>query len=94
VVASISNPFCGDCNRLRVTADGIACTCLFAEPSNGLDLRPWLQADTPPGALTTAIAGLWQRRSDRYSEERQSLMQQQTTAANAPRHAEMAYLGG
>jgi len=94
VVASISNPFCGDCNRLRVTADGIACTCLFAEPSNGLDLRPWLQADTPPGALTTAIAGLWQRRSDRYSEERQSLMQQQTTPANAPRHAEMAYLGG
>ena len=93
VVASISNPFCGDCNRLRITADGIAYTCLFAEPSNGLDLRPWLQADTPPGDLTAAIAALWQRRSDRYSEERQNLMQQ-TTLGSAPRHAEMAYLGG
>jgi len=93
VIASISNPFCGDCNRLRVTADGIAYTCLFAEPSSGLDLRPWLQPDTPPDDLAAAIAALWQRRSDRYSEERQNLMQQ-TTLGSAPRHAEMAYLGG
>ena len=94
VIASISNPFCGDCNRLRVTADGIAFTCLFAKPSSGVDLRPWLQTDTCPGALTAAISTLWQHRSDRYSEERQSLRPQQTEAANAPRHAEMAYLGG
>ena len=93
VIASISNPFCGDCNRLRITADGIAYTCLFAEPSSGLDLRPWLQPDTPPDDLAAAIAALWQRRSDRYSEERQNLMQQ-TTLGSAPRHAEMAYLGG
>jgi len=90
VVASISNPFCGDCNRLRVTADGVAYTCLFAEPSSGLDLRPWLQTDTPPGALTATIASLWQSRNDRYSEERQSQMPPHAS----PRHAEMAYLGG
>lgn len=93
VVASISNPFCADCNRLRVTADGIAYTCLFAEPAQGFDLRPWLQSDTPPGALQTTIAALWNRRSDRYSEERQPL-DARKAAADEPRHAEMAYLGG
>ncbi|MEB3182890.1 MAG: radical SAM protein [Cyanobacteriota bacterium] len=87
VVASISAPFCGDCNRLRVTADGIAFTCLFAAPGSGLDLRPWLQPDAPAGALREAIAGLWRRRSDRYSEGRQGSLA-------TPAHAEMAYLGG
>jgi cyclic pyranopterin phosphate synthase len=88
MVASVSAPFCGDCNRLRVTADGIAYTCLFAAPGSGLDLRPWLQPDAPAGSAGEAIADLWRRRTDRYSEERQTL-----PAAVRP-HAEMAYLGG
>ena len=96
VVASISAPFCGDCNRLRITADGIAYTCLFATPGSGVDLRPWLQEGEPPEALREAIAGLWRRRADRYSEERGS--QAVVTGASAqrttPAHAEMAYLGG
>ena len=95
VVASITAPFCGDCNRLRVTADGIAYTCLFAAPGSGLDLRPWLQADTSPAELRAAIAGLWRSRSDRWSEER---LEAWTSAGpgrdQPPRHAEMAYLGG
>jgi cyclic pyranopterin phosphate synthase len=86
VVASISAPFCGDCNRLRVTADGIAYTCLFAAPSSGLDLRPWLAPSCAPGALQAVLVSLWRQRNDRYSEDRHSHSQ-------AP-HAEMAYLGG
>ncbi|QNJ21279.1 molybdenum cofactor biosynthesis protein A [Synechococcus sp. A18-25c] len=82
VVASISEPFCGDCNRLRITADGQAFTCLFA--AQGTDLTPAMGSDQE---LEHAIRSLWQKRSDRYSEERHC------TADSLPR-AEMAYLGG
>jgi cyclic pyranopterin phosphate synthase len=92
VVASVSAPFCGDCNRLRVTADGIAYTCLFAAPGSGLDLRPWLGPNAPAEGLHTVIAGLWRRRADRWSEERAEAWHSGTPTA--PAHAEMAYLGG
>ena len=96
VVASVSAPFCGDCNRLRVTADGIAYTCLFAAPGSGLDLRPWLQPTSSSEELREAIAGRWRQRSDRWSEERQEALARgglQGTGME-PAHAEMAYLGG
>ena len=82
VIASISEPFCGDCNRLRITADGQAFTCLFA--SEGADLKPVLDNTA---ALQQRIAGLWLHRSDRYSEERHHHLPRSS-------HAEMAYLGG
>ena len=82
VVASISAPFCGDCNRLRITADGKAYTCLFA--SQGTDLTPALHSEA---ALAQMIGDLWVGRNDRYSEDRQRSVQATT-------HAEMAYLGG
>ncbi|MGB5136461.1 MAG: radical SAM protein [Prochlorococcaceae cyanobacterium] len=91
VVASVSAPFCGDCNRLRVTADGIAYTCLFAAPGSGLDLRPWLRPQADPAGLREALNGLWRQRSDRYSEERRE-RPPETSGRRA--HAEMAYLGG
>lgn len=96
VVASVSAPFCGDCNRLRVTADGIAYTCLFASPGSGLDLRPWLQPTSPAEALPEALAGLWRRRADRWSEERRETWARggPQGPASTPAHAEMAYLGG
>lgn len=92
VVASVSQPFCGDCNRLRVTADGLAYTCLFAAPASGLDLRPWLQPGVPALELRQRLAALWRQRADRWSEERREAWR-----AGEPvvaRHAEMAYLGG
>jgi cyclic pyranopterin phosphate synthase len=92
VVASVSQPFCGDCDRLRVTADGLAYTCLFAAPASGLDLRPWLQPGVPARELRERLAALWRQRADRWSEERQD-----GWLAGVPavaRHAEMAYLGG
>ena len=90
VVASVSEPFCGDCNRLRVTADGVAYTCLFAHPGSGVDLKPWLAADDRQTRLAEGLAALWQRRGDRYSEERSTSQLER----NQPTHAEMAYLGG
>ena len=84
VVASISSPFCGDCTRLRVTADGVAYSCLFA--SSGLDLKPWLRPRLDSLGLEQALTQLWRGREDRYSEERKQF-------GAAPR-AEMAYLGG
>lgn len=92
VVASISAPFCGDCDRLRITADGVAYTCLFA--SSGLDLKPWLRSPSAAGeSLSGAMRSLWSRRHDRYSEGRAE------EHASGPvtiqrSHAEMAYLGG
>jgi len=88
VIASVSEPFCGDCNRLRITADGIAYTCLFAAPGSGVDLRPWLQPGITQDQLRLAMADLWIARIDRYSETRER------TAATEQPHAEMAYLGG
>ena len=85
VIASITEPFCGDCNRLRITADGQAFTCLFA--SEGVDLRSCLAPSPDPAALDAALRALWRGRDDRFSERRAQLPQ------SAP-HAEMAYLGG
>ena len=92
-VASVSAPFCGDCNRLRVTADGIAYSCLFAAPGSGLDLRPWLAPASPPAELQHALAQRWRQRRDRWSEERQESWGK-GSAPPGMAHAEMAYLGG
>ncbi|WP_308417015.1 hypothetical protein [Candidatus Synechococcus spongiarum] len=90
-IASISEPFCGDCNRLRVTADGMAYTCLFA--SQGTDLKPALDPRQPDAVLMHQLRSLWQRRQDRYSEERAG-QAQETGPALRPSPAEMAYIGG
>ena len=82
VIASISEPFCSDCSRLRITADGRAFTCLFA--AEGMDLTPVLDGEAE---LERTMSALWLRRSDRYSEERHQ-------NADSKHHAEMAYLGG
>ena len=94
VVASVSQPFCGDCNRLRVTADGVAYTCLFAAPSSGLDLKPWLQPSNDPAELERALVSLWRGRNDRYSEERLAGGGSGSSSGSGSEHAEMAYLGG
>ena len=67
-VSSISAPFCGDCHRARVSADGRLYTCLFA--GEGTDLRPWLVDDA---AFVERLSGLWRVRGDRYSELRSGL---------------------
>lgn len=66
-VASVSQPFCGDCTRARVAADGKLYTCLFAQ--EGADLRSLLGAGQE-AQLAARIQALWQARGDRYSEQR------------------------
>lgn len=82
-VSSVSEPFCGDCHRARVSADGKLYTCLFA--GDGHDLRASLAQGE--AALVDRVASVWSRRRDRYSELRGS-------AAGSRKHVEMYLIGG
>jgi cyclic pyranopterin phosphate synthase len=68
VIASVTRPFCGDCTRARLSADGQLYTCLFAVA--GHDVRGQLRADPSDEALRAFLAGIWHARDDRYSELR------------------------
>ncbi|MGF1449329.1 MAG: GTP 3',8-cyclase MoaA [Opitutales bacterium] len=89
IIPSISAPFCGDCNRARVSAEGQLFTCLFA--TSGHDLRAALAANWEPAQLAEFIGAIWQRREDRYSELRAELEAQ---GSPAPPKVEMSYVGG
>ncbi len=69
-ISSISQPFCGDCQRIRLSTDGILYTCLFA--TQGTNLRDPLRADASDSELETIISRVWSTRRDRYSEMRAS----------------------
>jgi cyclic pyranopterin phosphate synthase len=85
VIASVTQPFCGDCTRARISADGKLYTCLFAV--RGHDLRSVLRSEATDEDLDAAIRGVWTRRTDRYSELR-------TEDTAALRKVEMSYIGG
>ncbi len=70
VIASVTQPFCGDCTRARLSADGHLVTCLFAKA--GHDLKTPLRAGASDEELLALIGGIWRARGDRYSEERAS----------------------
>jgi cyclic pyranopterin phosphate synthase len=91
VVSSVSQAFCHDCNRARLSTEGRLFTCLFA--TRGHDLRELLRGEHDDTHLAAAIAGLWQQRSDRYSELRASQPATAVMADAAPR-VEMHYIGG
>jgi len=71
VIASVTQPFCGDCTRVRLSADGKVYTCLFA--TEGHDLRGPLRDGASDDELRDLIVGIWKGREDRYSEIRASL---------------------
>ena len=83
MIRSVSKPFCRDCQRLRLSADGKIFTCLFA--ADGHDLRGILRSDAGPEVLARTVSSIWTARADRYSEERGQVVWQR---------AEMSYLGG
>jgi len=84
VITSVSQPFCGDCTRLRLSAEGSFYTCLFA--SAGTDVRDAIRSGASDDTLRELIAGVWRQRRDRYSELRKE--------GEAAARIEMSYIGG
>jgi cyclic pyranopterin phosphate synthase len=85
VIASVTQPFCGDCTRARLSAEGRLFTCLFAV--RGHDVRATLRAGATDEELAAELGAVWSRRTDRYSELR-------TAATSDLRKVEMSYIGG
>ncbi|AOX18019.1 molybdenum cofactor biosynthesis protein A [Kozakia baliensis NRIC 0488] len=85
-ISSVSEPFCGDCSRARLSSEGQIYTCLFA--TKGTDLRRILREEDD-AALQKALAQVWRDRTDRYSEERA-----ERRADKARGKIEMHYIGG
>ena len=81
----MTQPFCGDCTRARLSADGVLYTCLFA--NSGHDLRKLMRDGATDTELTTAITDIWEGRTDRYSELR-------TESTRSTDRVEMSYIGG
>jgi len=70
-ISSVTQPFCGDCSRARLSSDGKLYTCLFA--TQGTDLRGPLRCGASDDELLALIRGIWEHRADRYSEQREVL---------------------
>ena len=85
VIASVTQPFCGDCTRARLSAEGKLFTCLFAV--RGHDLRALIRGGATDEELTAALANVWNSRKDRYSELR-------SEATESLPKVEMSYIGG
>ena len=87
-ISSVTQPFCGDCSRARLSSDGVIYTCLFA--THGTSLRDALRNGASDEQLLQMIGGLWSQRRDRYSEKRAELRD----ASGEERKVEMFYIGG
>ena len=85
LINSITKPFCSDCNRARLSANGKLYTCLFA--SDGHDLKTLVRTRIDEEGIVEAISKIWINRHDRYSEARASESQ-------ASKKIEMSYIGG
>ena len=84
-IESVSNPFCGDCSRARLSANGSLYTCLFS--SKGHDLKGILRMNGDVDDVQRALRSIWETRSDRYSAER-------STMDVKPTKVEMSFIGG
>ncbi|VXC65467.1 GTP 3',8-cyclase MoaA [Massilia sp. 9I] len=88
VISSVTQAFCHDCTRLRLSTEGKLYTCLFA--TQGHDLRALLRTDRSDADISGAIAQLWRGRADRYSETRTI----DTSGLARGKKVEMSYIGG
>ena len=89
VISSVTQAFCGDCNRARLSTEGQLYLCLFA--NQGYDLRSLLRDGGPDTQLAAAIHRIWRQRSDQYSALRNA---PSSGSAPAKRRVEMSYIGG
>ncbi|MGB0372923.1 MAG: GTP 3',8-cyclase MoaA [Opitutales bacterium] len=87
IISSISDPFCGDCSRARISADGKLYTCLFA--SLGYDFKNWIRSGESEDQIFSRVCKIWGARADRYSELRAT----GRTNESEPK-VEMSYIGG
>jgi cyclic pyranopterin phosphate synthase len=85
LIASVTQPFCGDCTRSRISAEGRLYTCLFG--LRGHDLRALVRGGASDEDLRDAVVAIWGKRTDRYSERR-------SEATSALPKVEMSYIGG
>jgi cyclic pyranopterin phosphate synthase len=85
-ISSVSQPFCGDCSRARLSSDGSIFTCLFA--TQGTDIRGPLRAGATDGELGELLRAIWSKRMDRYSELRAELRRRGGSKV------EMYFIGG
>ena len=85
IITSVTEPFCGDCTRARLSAEGVLYTCLFA--GEGTDLRDTLRSGGSDKTLRTLLSDIWSSREDRYSERR-------FKESKLPSRIEMSYIGG
>ena len=91
VISSVTQAFCHDCSRARLSTEGKLYLCLFA--SAGHDLRPLLRGTASDEEIASAIGHVWQGRADRYSELR-ALRGPDDGGAKAQRRVGMSYIGG
>ena len=89
VISSVTQAFCRDCNRARLSTEGKLYLCLFA--SQGHDLRALIRAGASDVEVTSAIGHIWSAPDDSYSEQRSKMKPDSGTGA---RRVEMSYIGG
>ncbi|PEY27856.1 GTP 3',8-cyclase MoaA [Bacillus anthracis] len=87
IISSVTDSFCSSCTRARISAEGKLYTCLFA--SKGNDLRELLRSEYTDEEITDVVRDIWNKREDRYSDERLS----HTSKKRAPK-IEMSHIGG
>jgi cyclic pyranopterin phosphate synthase len=97
VISSVTQAFCSDCTRARLSTEGKLFLCLFA--SEGHDLRALLRGDCADDQIAAAVSHIWQARTDRYSELRAALPGDTGSADGAlskllSKRVEMSYIGG
>lgn len=88
VISSVTDSFCSNCSRARLSAEGSLYTCLFA--TEGTDLRELLRSGQDDAAIIKCITNVWETRNDRYSDERN----EQTMAKRKTSKIEMSHIGG
>ena len=87
IISSISKPFCGECSRVRLTAEGKLFTCLFASKSH--DIKNLLRSSESDSSISNYLLDIWSERDDRYSETRMNQDDYKII-----KKAEMSYIGG
>jgi len=98
VISSVTQAFCKDCTRARLSTEGKLFLCLFA--SQGHDLRALLRGDCADDQIAGAVANIWQARTDRYSELRAAMPAEADPADDGvlsrflSKRVEMSYIGG